>query len=290
MKYILALFASLCLTIAAPAAQPSGSLWLPTDKTSRTVPADRFPLPKVQILGIDKPYPLGELVDISLSPVDPATPNLASTSVVWKVFDFEAGGGVVEKKIREYQDGSVSFGTGIKNKKMLVLASVTHLYIVKDGDKVGEVATRSQVLTGQIQIGEPPPPEPPPPPTPLPDGKFRLAKFAYDSAMSLVSPTSDRATGADVVAKALKSVVSATRNGTIKTNEEFLKQCKDATDKAFIQAKLSPTVWNQFGIALQNKLYSLYKDERKLNTVQDFADAIDEVVNGLQSFSTVYQG
>lgn len=161
----------------------------------RAAEPDKFPLPKVAVLGAADPVPLGELVALSLSPPEDAPPTLAATSVQWKVFDYDPKGGVVEKRVRTDADGWVLFGAGVKDKKMLVVASVTHLYLVKDGDRVLEAATRTQLLVAQLTIGVPPPvppgptppgPEPGPTPPPGPVSSFR-AVLVFESGQTVTA-------------------------------------------------------------------------------------------------------
>jgi len=263
------------------------------EKKLKAAEPDKFPLPKVQIVGVDKPIELGELVDINLSPVENVAP-LVSTNVVWKVYDYDPKGGVIEKKVREYSDGSVSFGAGIKDKKMLIVAAVTHLYIIKDGDKVSEVATKTQMLVANLVIGVPPPPKPPAPPNPptppnppapkpvvLPDGKFKLAQFSYDNGVKVVAAS--RIKGAAESSKAFRGVISAVRAGAISDQKVFLQNLKQASDAGLDNAKVKRSDWDSFGSALEAKLWSLYHDDKKLVTIGDFADAIGEVCDGLDA-------
>lgn len=289
----LAVFAVLMAFAPTPmreaTAQQGFGAWNAEKKLKAAEP-DKFPLPKVAIVGADKPVELGELVDITLSPVE-NTPTLVSTNVVWKVYDYDPKGGVIEKKVREYSDGSVSFGAGIKDKKMLIVAAVTHLYIVKDGDKVSEVATKTQMLVANLVIGVPPPPKPPAPPTPpnppapkpviLPDGKFKLAQFSYDNGVKVVAAS--RVKGAAESTKAFRGVISAVRAGAISDQKVFLQNLKQASDAGFDNAKIKRSDWDAFGSALEAKLWALYHDDKKLVTIGDFADAVEEVCVGLDA-------
>ena len=91
--------------------------------------AENFIIPEQKIVGAELPIPLGELVDLSISPVQSAPKFLVSTTYAWKVFD-----GYTEKRIRNYENG-VFFGSGIQAKKLKVIVSITHLYVVKDNEK-----------------------------------------------------------------------------------------------------------------------------------------------------------
>ena len=243
----------------------------------------KYPLPQISISGVDAPIPLGELVSLSLSPIN-AQPPLVSSSVIWKVFDYNPKGGLIEKQVVENPGGIVYFGAGIKDKKMLVTALVTHLYVAKDGDKITQVATKSQYLSAELTIGAKPanPDKPKPPaPTPvvLPDGKFKMAQFVYDEAMKVAA--SDRAKGANAAATAYKGVVELARKNYIVAPDVFLAKLKTAVDGEFDKNGVNRQAWDAFATKLQDNLWNLYKTN-KLNTMGDYADAIDEVILGLQ--------
>jgi len=99
--------------------------------------AENFVIPEQKIVGAEVPIPLGELVDLSISPIQSTPKFLVSTTYSWKVFD-----GYIEKRIRNYENG-VFFGSGIQAKKLKVIVSITHLYVVKDNEKLLEAATRT---------------------------------------------------------------------------------------------------------------------------------------------------
>lgn len=127
--------------------------------------ATDFVVPKQAIIGAEKPVPLGELVDLSLSPLAEKPPHLVSVSASWKVLDVAGG---QEKRVRDYE-GGVFFGAGIKKCKLKAIVAVTYLYAVKGDDgTVGEVAVRTVFLMQDVQIGEDLP-EPDPEPGPNPD-------------------------------------------------------------------------------------------------------------------------
>jgi len=87
--------------------------------------AENFIIPEQKIVGAELPIPLGELVDLSISPVQSAPKFLVSTTYAWKVFD-----GYAEKRIRNYENG-VFFGSGIQAKKLKVIVAITHLYVIR---------------------------------------------------------------------------------------------------------------------------------------------------------------
>jgi hypothetical protein len=245
---------------------------------------DKFALPNQNIVGAEQPIPLGELVDLSISPIKDKVPNLDKVVVSWKIYD-----GDNEKKFRASGDG-IFFGAGIKSKKLLVLASVSYLYKVKEGDKITDADIKNVLLSATLQIGDqvlPAPPNPvdPKPVVPddgekLPAGRFNLSKIAYDNVYRYVD-ASNRS-GAKVYANSLEGVASSIAAGVYDEVEPILKATKEANDQAFKQANIPTKGWNAYGEAMQDIVYDLYKN-KKLITVYDFRDAWLEISRGLKA-------
>lgn len=245
---------------------------------------DKFALPNQNIVGAEQPIPLGELVDLSISPIKDKVPNLDKVVVSWKIYDGDS-----EKKFRSSGDG-IFFGAGIKSKKLLVLASVSYLYKVKEGDKITDADIKNVLLSATLQIGDqvlPAPPNPvdPKPVVPddgekLPAGRFNLSKIAYDNVYRYVD-VSNRG-GAKVYANSLEGVASAIAAGAYEEVEPILKATKEANDQALKEAKIPTKGWNSYGEAMQDIIYDLYKN-KKLVTVYDFRDAWLEISRGLKA-------
>lgn len=248
---------------------------------------DKYPLPKQSIVGAEKPVPLGELVDLALSPMENRSPNLASVSVDWKVFE-----GNTPKRVRQQGDG-IFFGAGVQSKKMLVIAAVSYLYIDKEGDKIKDAQVRSQLLTAELQIGQsepnpgpnpqptPPGPGPAPNPTPtLPDGRFGLAKITYQHFVGKVKEP--RAKAANALAESFESIASAVAAGAYKTGDQILEATKQANNAALASANVDPNPLEEFGSELQKSLYQMYKS-KKISNAEDYADAWREIAIGLKA-------
>lgn len=248
------------------------------------VDVDKYQVPKQTIVGAEKPIPLGELVDLSLSPIDPKPANLVQYTVSWQVFD-----GGTPKRVRSSGDG-IFFGAGVQPKKMLVIAAVSYLFVTKDADKIIDAQVRNALLTVELQIGQPEPlpgpgprpgPGPSPAPTPtLPEGRFGLAKTLYELANAKAA--GDKAKGAAVLAASFESLASAVAAGAYKTNDAILKATREANNGALMQAGIDVTEWDIFGQELQKVLYDLYKN-KKLATPEDYSDAWKEIATGLRA-------
>lgn len=248
------------------------------------VDVDKYQPPKQVILGAENQIPLGELVDLSLSPIENKPASLSQVSVSWRVFD-----GGVPKRVRSTGDG-VFFGAGIQPKKLLVVASISYLFVIKEGDKITDAQVRSVLLTSELQIGQPEPeptpgprpgPGPVPNPTPvLPDGRFGLAKTSYSLATTKVA--FERIKGAAILASSFDSISSAIAAGAYKTTDSILKASRDANNSALKENGIDSTSWDEFGTELQNTLYQMHKD-KKLVTTDDYVDAWKEIAVGLRA-------
>lgn len=236
--------------------------------------ATDFVVPQQKIVGAEAPVPLGELVDLTVSPIKDPPKNFVSCSIAWKVFD-----GDKEKRVREYQDG-IFFGAGVVPKRMTALVAITYLYVVKEGDKTIEIATKTVIISSPVIIGEDPGPDPEPsaPEPSFPEAKYSLNKKSYSLAMSKV-PAAIRKGSATAVAKSFESMASAVAAGAIMEVDDLLKKTAES-NRAAVGA--NKTAWEPFFKEMQDTLYSLY-ESKQMVTASDFAEAWREVAAGLKS-------
>ena len=236
--------------------------------------ATDFVVPQQKIVGAEAPVPLGELVDLTVSPIKDPPKHFVSCSIAWKVFD-----GDKEKRVREYQDG-IFFGAGVVPKRMTALVAITYLYVVKEGDKTTEITTKTVILSSPVIIGEDPSPSPDPaaPEPSFPEARYNLHKKAYSLAMSKV-PAATRKGAATAVAKSFESMASAVAAGTIKEVDDLLKKTAES-NRAAVGA--NKAAWEPFFKEMQDTLYSLYEGKQMV-TASDFAEAWREVAVGLKS-------
>jgi len=236
--------------------------------------ATDFVVPQQKIVGAEAPVPLGELVDLTVSPIKDPPKHFVSCSIAWKVFD-----GDKEKRVREYQDG-IFFGAGVIPKRMTALAAITYLYVIKDGDKTTEISTKTVIISSPVIIGEDPGPAPDPAvPAPVfPEGRYNLQKTAYSLAMGKV-PAATRKESATAVAKSFESMASAVAAGAVKEVDDLLKKTAES-NRAAVGA--NKAAWEPFFKEMQDTLYSLYEGKQMV-TATDFAEAWREVAAGLKS-------
>lgn len=236
--------------------------------------ATDFVVPQQKIVGAEAPVPLGELVDLTVSPIKDPPKHFVSCSVAWKVFD-----GDKEKRVREYQDG-IFFGAGVVPKRMTALVAITYLYVVKEGDKTSEIVTKTVIISSPVIIGEDPGPDPEPsaPEPTFPEARYDLQKKAYSLAINKV-PAAIRKGSATAVAKSFESMASAVAAGAIKEVDELLKKTAES-NRAAVGA--NKAAWEPFFKEMQDVLYSLY-ESKQMVTASDFAEAWREVAAGLKS-------
>lgn len=234
------------------------------------------PPPAVQqkILGADKPIPAGELVMLELSPIESPPADWKGQQVEWKVFDGEN-----ERRIAVDRDGRVFFGAGVQSKKFLVVAAVTHLY--GDGEKISRTQTVILYAVVTVEGLGPTPPDPPNPPQPpnFPDGKYKLAKWTYETVQQKVAPEKRRE-GARALASALNKVVQAITIGRLIKPREILQETAASVSESLSRDLASS--WKEFGDVLADKLYSLYQDG-SLKNAEDFKTAWEEIILGLDA-------
>ena len=233
-----------------------------------------FIVPAQKIVGAESPVPLGELVDLTVSPIKDPPKHFVSCSIAWKVFD-----GDKEKRVREYQDG-IFFGAGVVPKRMTALAAITYLYVVKEGDKTTEIVTKTVIISSPVIIGEDlgPAPDPAAPEPSFPEGRYNLQKTAYSLAMGKV-PAATRKGSATAVAKSFESMASAVAAGAVKEVDDLLKKTAES-NRAAVGA--NKAAWEPFFKEIQDTLYSLYEGKQMV-TATDFAEAWREVAAGLKS-------
>jgi hypothetical protein len=239
--------------------------------------AENFIIPEQKIVGAEVPIPLGELVDLSISPIQSSPKFLISTTYSWKVFD-----GYAEKRIRNYENG-VFFGSGIQVKKLKVIVAITHLYVVKDNEKLLEAATRTNFISTDVFIGEPEPDTPPEPEIEpeFEESKYELSKFVYNGVKNIKLSKSDKIKQCAAIATSFDGIAAAIAAGTIATLEDILKKTAESNKFALTKSGGDRAKWEPLFTEIQEKLFDLYKTS-KMQTKEDFAGAWREISSGLK--------
>jgi hypothetical protein len=244
---------------------------------------DEFAVPTQAIEGAESPIRLGELVDLSVAPPTDKLDHYVSSTYAWKVLDYDARTGKwVEKKFRTYKEAGregIFFGAGVEPRRLKVFCAVSHLYVVRDGDKIVRTASRASFLSVDVQVGDPEPPTPPTPPTPpapnFPDGKYKLASLAYQQGMLVAAP---RDAGARALARSYRDVARSDPADL----KAFLLATKKSNDSALASVPGGVGPWEKWSDVLQDRLYELYST-KKLVTVADAKVAWDEIATGLEA-------
>lgn len=254
-----------------------------------------FVVPEQKIDGLGS-VPSGEVVVLSVTSLSEKPQYLETIIYNWTILE---NGKLKTRGVKEWPDKtSVIFGAGkVDGKIFTVLLNINYLYIVKENNTIKEVATRTRLVTGEVIVGDepgpgpgpdpgpnPPPPVPPTPEPSLPDGEYKLAKDAYTWAMASVDASSRK--GAKALANSFRGLSAAVAAGTITNVEEFLTKSKQANNSALTSAGINPTSWDSFGVSLQRKLYSMYKN-KEIGPIQNYATAWNEIATGLDAVAKV---
>lgn len=250
-------------------------------------PVVKYEVPVQKIEGAESPVGLGEVVLLNLSKITKLPENMVDYTVEWKVFDRG-----VEKKFFT-NDKGIFFGSGVQARKLIVFASVSYLYVEKDGDKFVKAGIKSQFITvvvdvGGIGPGPNPGPDPNPGPNPLvpdpvfPDGSFKLASKSFSLAKDKVE-VAKRQTAAAELSKAFSTQAAKIAAGQELDAAGIKKVLEDSTDanrEALKKIGVDKSVWDNFFVSLQEEIFSLYQSG-KLKTKNDFATAWREISQGL---------
>lgn len=249
-----------------------------------------FVVPEQKILGADKDILIGKAADLFVSPVRAKPDHWVGAKYEWKVFE------VVSDKIVELSEVKVVplaegsncwFAVGVTPKEYTVSLYVTHLYVVKEGEKVIEVATKSFWITKSLKVVglNPNPPNPNPnPPVPLPDkdpelpdGRFNLSKFTF-KATKEVNDT-ERLKNAREIAKTYRGIRSSVKAGAIKDIPTFLAETAKLNTERLGDSRAK---WKDWSVTLQDEVYRLYSN-KTIVTLDDFCDAWEEIAIGLEA-------
>lgn len=193
--------------------------------------------PEQKIQGAESPAPLGELVELFVQAPTAPPEHWAGASYSWRLLEWDDKKGVfVEKKFRTFkEDGKegIFFGTGLVKKKLLVVCAATHLFLVKDKDAVKEVATRTALLTAELQLGEGAP-QPPPGPQPVESELEKALRKAYSAEGG-----DDKARTAAALAALYRQGAKTAGDDALKTYGELLSDMRTAARALGVSGRLT---------------------------------------------------
>jgi len=254
-----------------------------------SVSAVDFVVPRQTIRGAEAPVELGDLMELSVSPIEDGKrpQHLVAVSYDWRVFEIvrNADGTCTHRDKRFRQDENViSFGTGVTPRRLIVECYVTYLYAVRDGERITEIGTRNQRLGTIVNIGgvpTPPGPGPAPGPAPvIPDGRFKLGKSIYDIVMARVPADANRQRAATALANSFRTISAQIAAGTLTEAKQILEQTTNSNRRALTDLGIDQAVWTPAFRDLQEAIYALY-EARTINARDDWRDAWNEIATGL---------
>ncbi len=226
-----------------------------------------------KIVGTE-PVGLGEIIELSLSPVADAPEDFVKHAVDWKVFD-----GDKQRRVIHAADGKVLVAAGINPARLKVFASVSYLY---QKEKL-----KSKLLTETVVVGSPPGPTPPGPnpnpnppgPAPVfPDGKYKVAAKVYDLFVKHVPLDAHKL--APALQKNYEGMAAAVNAGVIKTGTDLLKQTTEKNRSSLVAEGVSKESVDLFFNALELLVWELY-DGKKVGSMADWATVWNEIALGL---------
>lgn len=236
----------------------------------------KFQIPAIAIVGAERAIPVGEMVQLGVK-LDSKPKDLHSVSYTWTILP--------RKPFIVWPDGTqIIFGTGTQSQNYTAILTASFVYVVKEGDKIIEVAQRSVTNTATVQIGGGSLPNPDPTDPPDPDGDLLgLSKQAFEW-VALVSRT-NAYTEANVKADAKKlaasftTVSTAIDAGTYADVAAIMKATKESNDQAFENRNEWLPWFSKMSIYLQQAYNS-----GAIRTPQQYAVAWRDIAKGLDSF------
>ncbi len=246
----------------------------------------QFVVPTQKITGAEEPVSVGDIVFLSLSPVDIPPKYLVNTSVQWQAYD----NCNCKKNVHISSDGTLVFAAGLTPKSINVIAAVAYSYAVPSSDNksISESGTLLRMYNAVVNVvgvnpvppnpnPVPPGPNPAPPDPIFPDGTYKLSGLVWRLARDTVADTTTRVNGAAALASSIRGIASAIDAGTITDLGDGLAKTAAANASALGGNK---SAWDSWGTQLQKYLFSLYKS-KTLNTAADLSVAWKEVALGL---------
>jgi len=253
--------------------------------------ATDFEVPSQTLSGHLAPVETGDLVELSITPIkeDVKKLNLSGVSYQWRVFEFN-GSEIKDKRFRQDTSDNgraIFFGAGNKDKKFYVECYVTYLYVVKTNNVITEVGTRNQLFSGVVTVGSPEPipvPPDPKPPTPIPtpsfpDGKYKLSKFVFETAIVKVDKA-NREKAATAISHSFLNIINDIDAKKIIDPKTILVKTSESNRKALLDVGVDGKIWDAFFVALQDNIYDKY-ERFEMKDAADFRTAWAEIAVGL---------
>ena len=183
----------------------------------------------------------------------------------------------------------------LEGGRKCLVCSVPGVYtVVLAASNAEGVDQAKWTITVGPQPGPTPPPGPDPPPGPqpgpdpqptppepdLPDGVYKLTRFARDLANSVVSP--NRAVEAAALAGGFEGVAAAIAGGTLKTPQQ-IRLALLAANNAAVGESLK--YWLAWGTAIGNRLGEMI-ESKQLAAPEDWVVALNEIALGLRAVAS----
>jgi hypothetical protein len=232
----------------------------------KIVKVDSLLAPKIELLDIDIPAELGEIVPVKAKISNEYPKLLKVKKILWKVSDNG-------KPKRFYGEGDgIWFGAGVRPAKIRVQVDGIFTYEV-DGAPV-DITTSTE---GFVQVGNPEPPPIPIPPTPIPptpDLNANATQVKTWAAALIMSP--DKARGCHILSKSFRDAST----GNYSSVKVMLTSLYESNNKVLKDSGIDSATFDNWGAALQGWIYKKYQD-KELKVVDDYKKLFVDIADGL---------
>lgn len=232
---------------------------------------DPYKLPELEIEGIDKPYPLGEMVKLGIKPMTEKPEFLESVTYSWTILP--------KREVVIWPDATkIFFGTGTVRTTYTVILNASYVYV----EEAGKMAHRAVSRTVQVTVGgldtpdpvEPNPVEPNPIEPNVPE-LTGLSKRALDWVKSVEANEAFKE-DASTISSNFATVANMIEQGTLDTVDKIMAETKNMNDSKVKNSAAWMPWFKQMSIYLETEF-----SEGKLTTTQQFAQAWRQISAGL---------
>lgn len=266
----------------AEATLPTVEAFVLANKSNANDPNDQYPVPQINIGGVEKDYKIGDLIELWVKPFDEELEDLESVNYTWTILP------VVTNSIWP-DDTRILFGTGQQNTTYVAILNASYVFAEKDPDgKFDRIFQRTSVSMVSVKVGSgtgpspTDPTDPPGPPGPTNPTLSGLSKTVYDWTKEIQRTDSYTETNvkADAVrlAASFRNVASLIQNGTLTDIGSILKKTKENNDAA-IESRNN---WLPWFTKMSGHLQKSYSDG-SIKTSAQFSQAWLDIANGLDA-------
>lgn len=230
---------------------------------------DPYKLPELVIEGVDKPYPLGEMVKLGVKPMAEKPEFLASVTYSWTILP--------NREVVIWPDATkIFFGTGTTKTTYTIILNASYVYV----EEAGKVAHRAVTKTVQVKVGGEPQDVDEDEGDVIPDipnvpELSGLSKKALDW-VGLVENNATLKEDANTLAGNFTMVAGMVEQGKLDTIDKIMAETKKMNDSGIINS----TAWRPWFREMTLYLETEF-NEGKLTSPAQFAQTWRQISIGL---------